>query len=107
MSIFIPLSEVEKHSSRHSVWVVVEGYVLDLTSFLDHHPGSAGKILSKRKKHFDITSNFIDHFRHTVNTFRRACRDYENQNESVHQPLSFSFQETPDVHVTILGKIEM
>ncbi|KAJ9646938.1 hypothetical protein H2204_000630 [Knufia peltigerae] len=39
------LSEVEKHSSNRSCWVIIQGNVYDLTTFLDVHPGGAAIIL--------------------------------------------------------------
>ncbi|KAF4670450.1 Delta 8 Fatty Acid Desaturase [Perkinsus chesapeaki] len=38
--------EVAKHSSRESCWIVVHGYVYDLTSWLDRHPGGILPILN-------------------------------------------------------------
>lgn len=38
-------SEVEKHSSNRSCWVIIQGNVYDLTTFLDVHPGGAAIIL--------------------------------------------------------------
>ncbi|GIZ47899.1 hypothetical protein CKM354_001097600 [Cercospora kikuchii] len=38
-------SEVEKHNSRSSCWVIIQGKVYDLTDFLDFHPGGASSIL--------------------------------------------------------------
>jgi len=103
----ISLEEIQQHndSQRYNFWVVIESYVLDLSAFLKHHPGSERKILQKREKlGVDITQNFVDHFRHTVDTFRQAARKMENKSDG--QPLSFQFREVPGVDVTILGKLE-
>jgi hypothetical protein len=35
----IPLAEVGKHNSAHDCWLVIHGYVYDVTSFLASHPG--------------------------------------------------------------------
>jgi cytochrome b involved in lipid metabolism len=37
--------EVSKHDSRDSCWVVIRGFVYDVTTFLDSHPGGANPIL--------------------------------------------------------------
>lgn len=39
------LSDVRKHSSQESAWIVVHGHVYDCTSFLKDHPGGADSIL--------------------------------------------------------------
>ncbi|KAM3417958.1 hypothetical protein BST61_g6170 [Cercospora zeina] len=41
----IARSEVEKHGSRSSCWVIIQGQVYDVTYFLDFHPGGASSIL--------------------------------------------------------------
>ncbi|CAA6664921.1 unnamed protein product [Spirodela intermedia] len=39
------MSEVRRHSTRDSAWIVVHGRVYDCTSFLKDHPGGADSIL--------------------------------------------------------------
>uniref|UniRef100_J3MTP8 nitrate reductase (NADH) n=1 Tax=Oryza brachyantha TaxID=4533 RepID=J3MTP8_ORYBR len=39
------MSEVRKHASRDSAWIVVHGHVYDCTAFLKDHPGGADSIL--------------------------------------------------------------
>jgi L-lactate dehydrogenase (cytochrome) len=41
----ISYSEVQKHASKDSCWVIIEGQVYDVTSFLPDHPGGAGVII--------------------------------------------------------------
>ena len=52
----ISLFEVEQNVSREKCWVIFEGYVLDITSFLNEHPGGA-KILLRHagSVHFIIS----------------------------------------------------
>ena len=40
------MAEVAKHTSKTDCWVVVEGQVLDVTSFLSEHPGGELAILT-------------------------------------------------------------
>lgn len=87
------------------LWVVVESYVLDITAFVNYHPGTATKIIQKRKQlGVDITPNFVDHFGHTVSAFRKACKQYEEQQSPV--TLQFRERPQPGVQVVILGKIQ-
>jgi len=84
--------------------VVVESYVLDLTDFVQHHPAGARKIIAKKKQLGpDITPNFVDHFAHTVRTFREACKQYDK----FQTPTVLRFHETPEpgVEVVIVGKL--
>jgi len=39
------MAEVAAHTRRHDCWVVVAGQVLDVTPFLDEHPGGARAML--------------------------------------------------------------
>ena len=52
----IPMTEVAKHSSKTDCWVVVDGQVLDVTSFLSEHPGGELAILTFAGK--DATEEF-------------------------------------------------
>ncbi|RDW65082.1 hypothetical protein BP6252_10733 [Coleophoma cylindrospora] len=49
-------SDVRKHASRESCWVIIRGSVYDLTSFVDDHPGGAAVILKYAGK--DATAAF-------------------------------------------------
>ena len=83
-------------STRHS-------YVLDLTKFIKHHPGTARKIINERREAIDISLNFLDHFGHTVRAFREACKQYE----AGQVPVILTFSETGKEHeVVIIGKVE-
>lgn len=39
------MSEVKKHNSPQSVWIIVHGHIYDCTRFLNDHPGGADSIL--------------------------------------------------------------
>lgn len=87
--------------------VVVDSYVLDLIQFKKHHPGGA-KLIERKRKELgpDITPSFLDHFHHTVHTFRQACHQFD----VTQQPVIFHFtegtyQSTAAANVIVLGKI--
>jgi cytochrome b involved in lipid metabolism len=46
----VPYSEVKKHNTRASCWVIVEGRIYDVTSVIDTHPGGAAAILKHAGK---------------------------------------------------------
>merc|ERR1719276_385621 len=50
------LDEVAKHTTKTDCWVVVDGKVLDVTSFLSEHPGGELAILTFAGK--DATEEF-------------------------------------------------
>jgi len=50
------LAEVAKHNTKSDCWVVVEGQVLDVTSFLSEHPGGELAIITFAGK--DATEEF-------------------------------------------------
>ncbi|CAH1428905.1 unnamed protein product [Lactuca virosa] len=44
-SLTFTMSEVKKHNSADSAWIVVHGHIYDCTSFLKDHPGGSDSIL--------------------------------------------------------------
>ncbi|XP_071731200.1 nitrate reductase [NADH]-like [Rutidosis leptorrhynchoides] len=44
-SVTYSMSEVNKHNSADSAWIIVHGHVYDCTSFLKDHPGGSDSIL--------------------------------------------------------------
>ena len=52
----ITLADVAKHNTKSDCWVVVDGQVLDVTSFLSEHPGGELAILTFAGK--DATEEF-------------------------------------------------
>ncbi|KAM3533234.1 hypothetical protein MY4038_003459 [Beauveria bassiana] len=71
----IPVSEVRKHSSSDSCWIVVDGHVYDMTSFAPTHPGGAQII------------------------YRYAGKDATDQYNAVHAPSLISKTLDSDHHV--------
>lgn len=49
-------SEVTKHNKKSDCWVVIDGYVYDLTGFIPAHPGGPDVIISNAGK--DVTAMF-------------------------------------------------
>jgi cytochrome b involved in lipid metabolism len=83
--------------------VGIDGYLVDVTDFVDHHPGTKAKIISKRAQGIDISPNFLDHFGHTVSKFRAAAREFESKGG---HPVTFTFKETSSFPVTIVRKLQ-
>lgn len=56
MSELYTWEEIRKHNTDKSCWVVLYGNVLDVTKFLDHHPGGLDPINDLGG--YDITNSF-------------------------------------------------
>mmetsp|Transcript_48471 Transcript_48471/g.149750 ORF Transcript_48471/g.149750 Transcript_48471/m.149750 type:complete len:328 (-) Transcript_48471:245-1228(-) len=52
-SATFPASELRRHNTRESAWVVLHGFVYDLTDFLEKHPGGGEAITAAAGK--DVT----------------------------------------------------
>ena len=50
------MAEVEKHNKKEDLWIVVKGIVLDVTNWLDEHPGGPQALFSHMGK--DATEEF-------------------------------------------------
>ena len=35
----IPLSEIQRHTAKNNCWLIIDGLVYDVTSYLNDHPG--------------------------------------------------------------------
>ena len=66
----ISMADVAKHNSKTDCWVVVDGQVLDVTSFLGDHPGGELAILTFAGK--DATEEFNMSLGH-IDTVCRRC----------------------------------
>merc|ERR1719198_2296634 len=67
----ITMEEVAKHTSKSDCWVVVDGQVLDVTSFLSEHPGGELAILTFAGK--DATEEF--NMIHPPDVIGKYCPD--------------------------------
>ncbi|ETW84025.1 hypothetical protein HETIRDRAFT_449612 [Heterobasidion irregulare TC 32-1] len=54
----VTLDELRQHTTKASMWVLIDGKVYDATNFLDEHPGGDEVILSESGK--DGTEAFED-----------------------------------------------
>lgn len=64
--------EVAEHKTRDDCWVIVKNVVLDLTLFLDDHPGGAASIMAFAGK--DATESFdMLHEDSVVGRYARKC----------------------------------
>ncbi len=44
------MEEVQKHNKKDDLWIVVKGVVLDVTNWLDEHPGGPQALFSHMGK---------------------------------------------------------
>jgi hypothetical protein len=70
---------VALHSTEEDLWVVADGFVVDISSFVQRHPGGAKTIREACATSAGSSSSssssfsFSSHFRHTQLHFQRAC----------------------------------
>jgi len=58
----ISMEEVSKHNTENDCWVVINGYVLNMTNFLSEHPGGKNAILLYAGKNASDEFNMIHQF---------------------------------------------
>mmetsp|Transcript_24571 Transcript_24571/g.33768 ORF Transcript_24571/g.33768 Transcript_24571/m.33768 type:complete len:159 (-) Transcript_24571:1273-1749(-) len=63
--------EIAKHNTLDSCWLIVDGDVLDVTSYLSQHPAGSRPILKKGGT--DATVDFNFHSRETQNLWK-SCK---------------------------------
>ncbi|PON97226.1 Nitrate reductase NADH dependent [Trema orientale] len=54
----VSMAEASKHNTKDDCWVVIDGKVYDLSSYLDEHPGGDDVVLAATGK--DATEDFED-----------------------------------------------
>ena len=52
------LSQVSQHRTKHDIWLVIDGRVLDVTKFLQEHPGGEEVLIEAAGK--DASKEFAD-----------------------------------------------
>lgn len=58
----ISMEEVSKHNTENDCWVVINGYVLNMTNFLNDHPGGKNAILLYAGKNASDEFNMLHQF---------------------------------------------
>ena len=56
------MAEVEKHNKKDDLWIVVKGVVLDVTNWLDEHPGGPQALFSHMGRDATEGKNLIQFF---------------------------------------------
>merc|ERR1712216_177117 len=85
--------EVRQHSTKNDLWGIVDGYVLDLTDFVKHHPGGVDNIMKiLHENNFSFSRGANAHFGATAAAFAEACKDFENQGRP--EGFEFTFQNS-------------
>jgi len=64
MSAIYTADQVKEHNTSTSAWIIIDGYVYDITTFAAMHPGGELLILSFAGK--DATETFYSLHRHEV-----------------------------------------
>ncbi len=84
----ISSDEVAAHSTVGDLWVVADGYVVDISAFASDHPGGIDNILSLKESGSNFS--FSSHFRYTTKCFNEACIKCEQQK----CPITLTFQRS-------------
>ncbi|XP_013192281.1 cytochrome b5-like [Amyelois transitella] len=61
MSKEISITEVKKHKSRKSTWIILHNEVYDVTSFLSEHPGGEDSLLDVAGKDGTLAFEDVGH----------------------------------------------
>ncbi|KAI0251317.1 FMN-dependent dehydrogenase-domain-containing protein [Lactifluus subvellereus] len=70
---YVSYAELQRHTTRSSLWVLINGIVYDLTAFLSSHPGGTGPLLKYAGK--DATKAFLPiHSLGVLDTLPRSAR---------------------------------
>ena len=87
--------EVAQHNSSNSCWVIIEGNVYDVTSFLDDHPGSFVPIVELAGK--DATQAFVKkpHSKKAVAMLAKFLKGTLKASEAKLTPLATEKVEVP------------
>jgi len=62
-STIYSMSEVSKHNTAESCWIIAHGNVYDATDYIKHHPG--GRFVLTSKAGTDVTLHFDYHRKHS------------------------------------------
>ncbi|XP_058089670.1 nitrate reductase [NADH] 2-like [Magnolia sinica] len=97
------MSEVKKHSSDSSAWIVVHGHVYDCTSFLKDHPGGTDSILINAGTdcteefdaiHSDKAKTMLEDYRIGELITTGYTSDSSSPNSTIHDASNFSHLDT-------------
>jgi cytochrome b involved in lipid metabolism len=76
----IPRAEVAQHQTRASMWVVVDNlWVVNVTSFIPHHPGQDGILKATLNANFSFAYGPEAHFAVTAAAFSAASKAFDAQ----------------------------
>lgn len=63
MKLFNSINEINEHLGQNTVWLIIDNQVLDLTKFIEQHPGGSEVLIKYMRK--DVTKLF--HEIHSIN----------------------------------------
>lgn len=68
---YITASEVKKHNTRRSVWLVIRNEVYDVTAFLNEHPGGEDPLLDAAGLDATIAFDDVGHSEDAVTMLKK------------------------------------
>ena len=58
------IDEVSKHNTKNDAWVIVNNYILNVTNFIEDHPGGSDQF--KNRLGTDVTSIWIEYHNNDI-----------------------------------------
>ncbi len=107
--------EVQAHCQDGLFWAVLDGFVVDASDLIEHHPGGIKKILSANAPHagatgqasgFSFSRGRNAHFPRTAQRFRDGVQRYltgKSTKQTFLPPVEVAFE--PYGKLVILGRI--
>ncbi|SOS81112.1 conserved protein, unknown function [Plasmodium sp. gorilla clade G1] len=63
------LCEIKRHYKINDCWIIANGYVYDVSTFINHHPGGINSILKKGGGKIDATVDYSFHSKYAQTNF--------------------------------------
>ncbi|SOV19001.1 conserved protein, unknown function [Plasmodium gaboni] len=66
---YFTICEIKRHYKINDCWIIANGYVYDVSTFINHHPGGINSILKKGGGKIDATVDYSFHSKYAQTNF--------------------------------------